>query len=337
MATCRIVVTEDYEPFRRFVRSILDLRPEWQIISEVSDGREAVQKAEVLKPDLILMDIGLPGLNGMEAARRIRKLSPKTKILFVTLETSPDALQEALNSGAVGYVVKKDAGRDLAAAVEAACSGRRFISSSLSDHVPTNSTNVSLPQTGIQNAWPIGQKVPRSHEAHFYSGDTQFIAGFTRFIAAALEAGSATLVVATESHRMALLKTLRDCGSSEIAGAIQEGRYIALDVAETLATFMVDGVPDALRFQEFAEAQIRAAVRAAKGPHHRVAACGEAVSILWEQGNPAAAIQLERLWNQLAQGVDMDILCGYALIAGCKPGNDIYDQVCAEHSAIALS
>jgi DNA-binding NarL/FixJ family response regulator len=136
MSSSRVLVVEDYEPFRRFICSTLGKRPELQIVCEVSDGLEAVQKAEQLQPDLILFDVGLPTLNGIEAARRIRKLSPKSKILFVSQESSADVVQEALALGALGYVVKARAGGELLAAVEAACQGRRFVDAGLAGHVP---------------------------------------------------------------------------------------------------------------------------------------------------------------------------------------------------------
>jgi CheY-like chemotaxis protein len=89
MSSLRVLVVDDYEPFRRFVCSMLGERPELQIDSEGSDGLEAVQKAEALLPELILLDIGMPTLNGFEAARRIRKLSPESKILFVSQSLLP--------------------------------------------------------------------------------------------------------------------------------------------------------------------------------------------------------------------------------------------------------
>ena len=125
----RVLVVEDYEPFRRFVCSTLGKRPELQIVCEVSDGLEAVQKAEELKPDLILLDIGLPTLNGIDAARQIRKLAPESKIIFLSQESSADVLQEALSLGARGYVVKARAGSDLLPAVEAVILGKQFVSS----------------------------------------------------------------------------------------------------------------------------------------------------------------------------------------------------------------
>lgn len=100
-----------------------------QIVGEAADGLEAVQKAVELKPDLILMDIGLPSLNGLEAARRILGLVPESKIIFLSQESSADMVQEALSLGAWGYVVKTRAGSELLAAVDAVISGKRFVSS----------------------------------------------------------------------------------------------------------------------------------------------------------------------------------------------------------------
>jgi DNA-binding NarL/FixJ family response regulator len=94
----------------------------------VSDGLEAVRKAEELRPNLILLDIGLPSLNGIEAARQIRKLVPESKIIFLTQESSIDLVQEALRLGACGYVIKIKAKRDLLAAVETVISGKQFVS-----------------------------------------------------------------------------------------------------------------------------------------------------------------------------------------------------------------
>jgi len=122
----RVLVVEDFAPFRQFISSTLEKRRELQVICAVSDGLEAVQKAEELKPDLILLDIGLPTLNGIEAARRIRKLVPEAKIIFVSQESSADVVQEALSLGAWGYVVKTRAGSELLPAVEAVLLEKQF-------------------------------------------------------------------------------------------------------------------------------------------------------------------------------------------------------------------
>ena len=124
----RVLVVDDYEQFRRVVRSTLKKRPALQIVGEASDGVAAVRQAEELKPDLILPDIGLPMLNGIEAARRILKLLPECKILFLSQETSADVVQEALSLGALGFVSKARTASDLLAAVEAVLQRRRFVS-----------------------------------------------------------------------------------------------------------------------------------------------------------------------------------------------------------------
>jgi len=130
--TLRIIGADDYEPWRRFVRSALEKRPNWLVVSEVSDGWDAVRKAQELQPDLMLLDIGLPELNGIEAARQIRRCSPRTSILFLSENRCTEIVQEALKTGAVGYVVKSDAARELLPAVETVLRGKKFISQSLS-------------------------------------------------------------------------------------------------------------------------------------------------------------------------------------------------------------
>jgi DNA-binding NarL/FixJ family response regulator len=127
----RILVVDDFAPWRGFVSTIAQIRPGWQVISEASDGLEAVQKAEELTPDLILLDIGLPKLNGIEAARQIRQVAPNSKILFVSTHDSWEIAEAALDTGASGYVVKLDAGHELAKAVEAVFQGKRYISSGI--------------------------------------------------------------------------------------------------------------------------------------------------------------------------------------------------------------
>jgi two-component system nitrate/nitrite response regulator NarL len=128
-SSLRLLVADDFEPFRRVVASILQERPELQIVCEVSDGLKAVQRAEELQPDLILLDIGLPNLNGIEAANRIRQVAPGTKIIFLTQNSDKEIVAAALRTGAHGYVLKKDAGRELLAGVAGVLAGNDFVSS----------------------------------------------------------------------------------------------------------------------------------------------------------------------------------------------------------------
>jgi DNA-binding NarL/FixJ family response regulator len=127
MSQVRVLIVEDFLPFRQFICSMLGKMRDLQVICEVSDGLEAVRQTEELKPDLILLDIGLPTISGIEAARRIRKLSAESKIIFLSQESSAEVVQEALGLGAWGYVVKTRVTSDLLAAVESVIAEKQFV------------------------------------------------------------------------------------------------------------------------------------------------------------------------------------------------------------------
>src|SRR6478752_8189802 len=119
MAAFRIFIADDHEVVRKGLCALLQAQPDWEICGEAGDGREAVDKAQQLKPDVVILDIGMPSLNGLEATRHILKNQPHTKILILTLHDSDQVVREVLNAGARGFLLKSDAARDLVAAVEA--------------------------------------------------------------------------------------------------------------------------------------------------------------------------------------------------------------------------
>jgi len=284
-----------------------------QVIGEATDGLEAVRKAHDLQPDLILLDIGLPTLNGIDAARRIREHSPKSKILFVSENRSWDIAQEALRTGASGYVVKSDAAKDLLPAIRDVVKGKQFVSASLLPH---------------------GLELVRRHEAVFYPDDPSLLDALTRFVEAALNAGHAVIVIATESHRESLRPRLQAQGL-DISAAIEQGRYIALDAAEALTKVMLNGMPDPVRFLEVLGDLVVRAAQATRREQARVAVFGECVQLLWAQENPEAVIQFEKLGNRLAETHDVDILCGYCLSSFQNAiGGHSFEKICAQHSAV---
>jgi DNA-binding NarL/FixJ family response regulator len=319
MSPIRILVVDDYKEWRHRVILFLQERPEWQVICEASDGSGAVQKAEELKPDLVLLDIGLPKLNGIEVARQLRQLSSNSKILFLSTDDSPDVVQVALSTGAHGYVYKARAHSDLLPAIDAVLRGQQFVSTLLRSQKVTD-----VP----------GPKTSHRHEVQFYSDDSIFIESFTRFIAAALKAGNPAIVMVTKSHQDALLQKLRtEC--VDVDDAIQRGTYISLDADDTLSSIMVNGLPDSARFFEGISGLIEAASKAAKATHPRVAFCGERVGLLWAVGKTDAAIRLEQLCNELGKLREVDMLCAYPL-SGFQGKEDEhpFKSICAEHSAV---
>ena len=130
-APIRILVVDDFEPFRRSICSMIRQRPDLTVLAEAQDGLEAVRQAGLLQPDLILLDIGLPLLNGIEAARQILKVASTARIIFLTQESSAEVVHEALALGAWGYVIKAQAGTEILAAVAAVARGTTFVSSGL--------------------------------------------------------------------------------------------------------------------------------------------------------------------------------------------------------------
>jgi DNA-binding NarL/FixJ family response regulator len=315
----RILVVDDYDAWRNQVRFLLQARPEWQVICEASDGLEAVRKAEELKPDLVLLDIGLPKLNGIEAAQQIRQLSPTSRIIFLSLHDSPDVVQAAFSTGALGYVHKRDAGRELLPAVDAVLRGKQFVWGALK---------------GSELTDPQRAKAPHCHEVQFYSDDAVLLDTFARFIAVALQAGDAAIVVATESHRDDIALRLKAQGL-DVDAATQQGTYIPLDVTKTLSTFMVNDTLDSARFFEVVGGLIETAISALTGEHPRVVACGECAPFLWAEGKADAAIRLEQLWDEVSTTFNVDILCGYALSSFHGDEDEhVFQSICAEHSAV---
>jgi DNA-binding NarL/FixJ family response regulator len=127
MPPLRTLLVEDHEELRNFLRSRLQNEPQCIVIGEAVDGMEAIQKSEELQPDLILLDLSLPKLNGMEALRRIRKISPNSKLIILSQDSAPEIVQGALRLGAVGYLLKSDA-TDLPRAIDAILQGKVFVS-----------------------------------------------------------------------------------------------------------------------------------------------------------------------------------------------------------------
>jgi DNA-binding NarL/FixJ family response regulator len=128
MSVVRILVVDDHAAVRRAICSLLSSDPAMDVVCQTTDGEQAVLKAEELQPDLVLLDIGLPGISGIEAARRIRMVSPGSKIIFLSQHDSLQMVEDAVRVGGNGYVTKIDAGSDLLKAIRAVREGKQFVS-----------------------------------------------------------------------------------------------------------------------------------------------------------------------------------------------------------------
>jgi DNA-binding NarL/FixJ family response regulator len=318
----RVLVVDDYEPWRRYYSTTLLQEPGLQIIGEASNGLDAVQQAQELQPDLILLDIGLPALNGIEAARRIREVCSASKILFVSENRSVDIAEEALSTGGGGYVVKSHAGRELLPAMEAVLQGKLFLSIGLADH----DSNAQMHNRAIA--------IKHSHEVAFYSDDSSVVDGYARFIESSLKSGKAVIVVVTESHRSSLLQKL-EADDVDVPAAIEQGRYIPSDAADMLSRLTVNDMPDPVRCTKLIGDLIIGAAKGAEGEHTRVVVCGEIAPTLLSKGNAEGAIKLERLWDEITRGYGVHTLCGYLSSAFQQQETDrVVERICAEHTAV---
>lgn len=320
----RTLIVDDYEPWRRFIRLTLLAYEQLQVIGEVSDGLQAVQRAQELRPDLILLDIGLPHLNGIQAARKIREVSPHSKIIFLSENRVWDIAEEALRTATSGsgYVVKSDAARELVAAIGTVLQGKQFVSASLAG-------DRLIDEHRVERAFGL-----QRHEAGFYSDDHRLVESLAQFIWMALNAGNAAIVVATESHRERVFSRLQAYGL-DIGSVIEQGRFIALDAANAVSMFVRNDLLDPELFLRVADNLITTASRSpAGGLARRVALCGECDPPLWTLGNGEAAIHLEQLWNQIAANYQVDILCTYSLRSHGLMDSHLFGRICAEHSAV---
>jgi len=138
MSGLRILVADDHEIVRQGIRALVTAHPGWEVCAEATNGREAVEKTANLKPDIVILDIGMPSLNGLNATRQILQADPQTKVLILTMHESDQVVREVLGAGARGYLLKSDAGRDLNTAIEALQRNKTFFTSKVAEMVLDN-------------------------------------------------------------------------------------------------------------------------------------------------------------------------------------------------------
>jgi DNA-binding NarL/FixJ family response regulator len=249
----RVLLVEDFCAFRRAVRMLLEQQPGFQVVGEAADGDEAIQLAARLLPDLILLDINLPTINGFQVVPEILRLSPSSRILFLTQEPSAEIAEEALRLGAHGYVVKTDAGSELLKALEAIRREERYLSRRLRAQM----TGEALQRLGVTNRITLEDaetrveraqrnQFPCAHEAQHYLQDDDFLASLQVCVSNALCAEDAVIVFATRSHQQALCDGLQEAGL-EVNEEIRTGRLRLVDAEAAIAGYLNDEPADETR------------------------------------------------------------------------------------------
>lgn len=313
----RVLVVDDYEPWRSHVRGVLHSTIKWRIVGEAADGPEAIQKADTLKPDLVLLDVGLPTLSGIKVAERILASNPAHRILFVSEHRS--LAEGALATGALGYIIKSDAAVELLPAMEAVSKGRRYVGASAVAPAEVRREHV------------------HEHKAGFYAEEAAMLGAWTESARIALAAGHAVIVLAIDSRRGAMHDRLKTRGI-DLDGAIRERRYVALDPSTVLSSFMIDGWPDELLFQKAITPIVLDALKASTSRYPRALVCGECAPTLVREGKEDAAVRVEQLWDKLAQAYEVDTHCAYLVDSLARAHQEsVFRRVNAIHTEVLLT
>jgi len=158
----RVVVADDHEITRKGIRSILE-ESGWEVVAEARDGREAVEKVKSLRPDVVVLDVSMPSLNGLEATRQMLRQDPQTRVLILTMHQSDSLIHEVLKAGARGYILKSDAGRDLVSALDAIRRNRTYFTASAAQIVLDGYLD-EKPRTPREKESPASRLTPRQRE-----------------------------------------------------------------------------------------------------------------------------------------------------------------------------
>jgi DNA-binding NarL/FixJ family response regulator len=199
MKTLRILIADDHDLLRRGVRVLLQSHPGWEVCAEASTGRDAVSKVEQLRPDIAILDISMPDLNGLEAARRIRKASPNTEVLILSVHYTDQLIREILEAGIRGYIVKSDSDRDLIIAVETLAKHKPFFT--------PRATEVILSDF---NTGGIRAELPESLPNRLTSRETEIVQLLAEGKSSKEVAASLNISVKTaETHRANIMRKLQ--------------------------------------------------------------------------------------------------------------------------------
>lgn len=306
----RVLIVDDFPSWRVKLCDSLKSHPEILLVGEAADGKSALENASKYQPDLILLDIGLPDISGLQVAKQLSRIAPRAEILFLSADHSHETVRMAFESGARGYVLKSNAGSQLTSAISAVRRGDRFVSSGISDPCKTG------------------------HLIQFYADDECLADCAGEFLGRALRDGQSAIVIGTQTHRTAIERRLR-LQHIDIDGFGRDGRFTTLDAPETLSKIMDGNLPDPQIVQSLFGSIIERAEAAAYDKSKPVPFFGELAPLLCAEKKFKAAQALEKLADRAIADRPVCLRCAYPHDILHREGEpDFYSAICADHAAV---
>lgn len=311
-----VLIADDHDRFRRAIRTVIESEVAYRVCGEARDGIEAVEKIRQLHPDIVLMDIDMPRMDGLQATEIIRREVPDCKVIIVTQNEATIAREQARIVDAKAFVTKSGLTRDLLPTMGRVAMENNSRLAARKSERQVNPGRDAARAHGVTASegepWfgLLGSAAPRDHIVQLYQ-DQQFLnRAVCRFAAAAITNGEGVILVPTVAHWDAFRPRLESEGV-DVKAAEKRGQLTIVDADNLLPTFMRDGMPDSPVFLGLAQNVISEA--RGDGRYEKVRWWGEMVNILWERGEVAASMQLEDQFDQLAHEQDIAIFCSFLM------------------------
>lgn len=289
------------------------LETDFDVVATVMDGRNALDAVPRLDPDVVVLDISMPGLNGFQTAEELKRLGSRATIVFLTMHQDDDFVSKALRCGAMGYVLKTLASSDLTPALHHALAGRRF----------------------LRSLTPLVMTGADTHAAQWWGDDRSGLDGVAAVLSSALHRGDTVATALIESNSDALAVRMKERGW-DLADVGKQGRYLVFDAEEAATRIMRAGRLHRDSIAEMVAALESARRASAAGPRSHLTIVGEMSAVLCRRGTPEAALELERIWDDLTRSLPILTICTYP--KGCfdhagVPG--LVSSISAHHAVIS--
>jgi DNA-binding NarL/FixJ family response regulator len=316
----RIVVADDHKMLRESLRGMLGTQADMEVVAEADNGRTAITLTQDLQPDIVIMDVSMPGMNGLEATERLTEQCPSSRVVILTRHSEAAYVQPLLQGGASGLVLKQSTSDELLRAIRLVATGKTFIDSGLTRRLVarmkrrTESRAAASKRATREDAEPWGGLLaragPRDHIVQLYQDQQFLIRAVSRFAASAIANGEGVILVPTAAHWEAFRPCLEADGVDTRA-ALERGQLTVHDADAFLPRFMRGAMPEAPVFLALA-AEVIAAARGG-GRYPKVRWWGEMVNILWERGDVAGSMKLEDQFDRLAHEHEIAIFCSFVM------------------------